>query len=256
MERRRQQVSQPGQSQLVRLSGHDVHVWFLDPELISSQVSEVCFHELLCEEERGRCLRFVFDRDRHTYLVARSLLRKVLSRYRPDSPQAWRFVANEYGKPRIEEPPDGGKIHFNLTHTRGLVALAVAHQREVGIDAEHIERSVQWKPLAQDVLADQEIAHLESVSDAEQCRIFFRFWTLKEAYIKACGKGLSIPLRTFWFRIDADRSPRIRFTEPMPGGREDWLFFLSDRFPMHELAVAVEGSSDAALTFFSGRELF
>ena len=249
-------MSHSGHSQLVRLSSQDVHVWFLDPGQVSREESEACFGQLLCAEEQDRCLRFVFDRDRHTYLVARSLLRKVLSRYRPVPPQTWRFVVNDYGKPRIDAPPKGGEIQFNVTHTRGLVALAVAHQRAVGVDAEHVERSVQWRPLVRDVLADQEADYLASVPEAEQRRVFFRFWTLKEAYIKGCGKGLSIPLKSFWFKIDASRPPQIRYAEPLQSGREHWLFFRSDRFPMHELAVAVDGCCDAALTFFPGSEVF
>ena len=249
-------MSQGGRRQFVRLNSQDVHVWFLDPEQISCEASQVCFDQLLCAEERDRCLRFVFDRDRHTYLVARSLLRKVLSRYQPVPPQAWRFVVNKYGKPRIDSPPGGDEVHFNVTHTRGLVSLAVAHRREVGIDAEHVERSIQWQPLVRHVLADQEADYLATVSEAEQRRVFFRFWTLKEAYIKACGKGLSIPLKSFWLEIDAGRSPQIRFADPMHSDREQWLFFLSDRFPKHELAIAVQGGCDAAPTFFPGSEMF
>jgi 4'-phosphopantetheinyl transferase len=228
----------------------------LDPAQVSPQASEKCFDQLLTADERDRCLRFVFDRDRHTFLVARSLLRRVLSRYRPVPPDAWRFALNDYGKPRISGPLTEGDIRFNLTHTRGLVALVVASGREVGIDAEHVERSLQWRDLVKDVLADREADHLASVSEPQQRRVFYQFWTLKEAYIKGCGKGLSVPLRSFWFEIIAGQSPQIQFAEPSQSCDQPWLFFLSSRFPKHTLAVAVESSGEMKLTWFSGSELF
>jgi 4'-phosphopantetheinyl transferase len=251
-----QELTAEDPSQLVPLNEQDVHVWSLDPEQVRLEEADKCFKTLLCDEERARCLRFVFDRDRHTYLVARSLLRKALSCYCPVSPEAWRFRVNDYGKPSINPPPGGGDICFNVTHTRRLAALAIARRRPIGIDAEHIERTIQWQQLAHDVLAEPEADFLADLPDSQRTRCFFRFWTLKEAYIKGCGKGLSIPLKSFWFDLASADSPQIRFALAQQSERETWSFWQSDRFPSHELAVAVKGTGDVTLTYFSGIELF
>ena len=136
------------------------------------------------------------------------------------------------------------------------MALAIARRRPVGIDAEHIERTLEWQQLVRDVLAEPEAAFLAGLPESERSRCFFRFWTLKEAYIKGCGKGLSIPLKSFWFELAAAGSPRIRFALAQPRDSETWSFWRSDRIPMHELAVALQGPGDAALTFLSGSTLF
>ena len=120
---------------------------------------------------------------------------------------------------------------------------------------ERIDREVAWRSLAPSVFADQEIAQIESMPETEHRAAFFRFWTLKEAYVKARGQGLSIPLKDFRFVLASGEIPQIEFVAPTADHPEGWWFFLSDGFPSHQLAIAVEGCQDVAPTFFSGSDL-
>jgi 4'-phosphopantetheinyl transferase len=234
---------------------HAVHIWLADPERLDREEVQAHFHGLLCLDEQERAERFRFERDRQTFIVSKALLRQVLSRYHPARPSDWRFALNAFGKPRIATPSAGQVLRFNLTHTQGLVAIAVTSGREVGIDAEWVDRELAWRTLAPSVFADREVAHLESVTESEQRAAFFRYWTLKESYVKARGKGLSIPLKDFRFVLAPGEMPRIEFVIPKADQPDRWWFFLSDSFPSHQLAVAVEGCQDVVPTFFSGSEL-
>ena len=226
----------------IPLSPHDVHVWCADPERIEpADLPRYC-DEMLAPEERERYERYAFEQDRRLFLTARVLLRTALSQYRPASPAAWRFVTDDYGKPRIESPPQDADLRFSLTHTAGLAVCAVAWERAVGVDAERVTRSLDWRPIAESHFARQEVLHLQALPEAEQRRAFFQYWTLKEAFLKAYGKGLLVPLDAFWLELDAEPAPRIHFTSRLPEPPNRWQLFLLASTPEHQLALAVEQS--------------
>jgi 4'-phosphopantetheinyl transferase len=189
------------------------------------------------------------------FVASRVLLRHVLSRYNATNPHRWRFRANRYGKPFVAGPSAACHLRFNLTHTEGLLAVAVTRGREIGIDAECENREVVWRSLAPTIFTDREVAHLDSLDDAEQRICFFRYWTLKEAFVKARGKGLSLSLQEFHFVLTEPGMPRIEFVDPANGQSGDWQFFLFDEFPNHQLALAVEGGQDVAVSLRPGTEL-
>jgi 4'-phosphopantetheinyl transferase len=231
----------PVQSTL--LSRGVVHLWSVDPARVGQQNLQRHFDRLLDSAEQRRCLRYAFQRDRQLFLASRALLRTVLSRYEPIPPGAWRFAVDRYGKPQIERSPGALDLRFSVTHTPGLAAVAVTTGREVGVDAELVSRAVDAMPLAEQFFAPAEAADLKTLPPREQQAAFFRYWTLKESFLKACGKGLSVPLNAFWFSLNAGDAPRIHFSDLLPERAERWQFFLLDR-PEHQIAVTVEGGGD------------
>ena len=216
-----------------------VHVWYtLAPRELEADVS-ARFRDLLLPHERARHERFVQEKDRCQYLLGKVLVRSVLSRYHPRPPQSWTFATTAHGKPVLAEPPDE-RLCFNLSHTEGLVACAVSGAGEVGIDVENRRRAVTMD-LARRYFAPPEVAFLEGTPAERQQHVFFRFWTLKEAYVKACGLGLSLPLEQFAFRLADDQAPRIAFTPELNDDPEGWQFFLPDvPSEHHQMAVAVQ----------------
>src|SRR6516162_181163 len=130
---------------------------------------------LLSHEERTRHAAFRFDCDRDAYLFAHSLVRRVLSQYGSASATSWRFECDEYGKPFIATPSSG--LYFSLTHTAGLVACAVSLHPEIGVDAERIDRAVEFLPLARRFFASPEAGTLEAASEALLPERFFTLWT-------------------------------------------------------------------------------
>jgi 4'-phosphopantetheinyl transferase len=168
------------------------------------------------------------------------LLRHVLARYAPVAAPAWRFIQNQHGCPFVAEPPAGHEgLHFNLSHTKGLIAVGVTTGRELGVDVEFVDRG-----LTQDVagrfFAPDEVRDLRALPEDRQGAVFFDYWTLKEAYIKARGMGLALPLDQFAFTLHAERPPTISFGPAIQDDPERWQFFQAWPLPRHRLGVAVE----------------
>jgi 4'-phosphopantetheinyl transferase len=180
----------------------EVHVWLTRPECIGDPPVLSRYRAMLTEDELERCTRMRFERHRHERLVARALVRTTLSRYADVAPAAWRFALGAHGRPEIDQPALARDLRFNLSHTDGLIACAVGVRLDVGCDVEHIGRRTEVEPLASRYFSMQEASDLAAVPTARRRERFFQYWTLKEAYIKACGMGLRIPLGSFSLTID------------------------------------------------------
>ena len=193
---------------------------------------------LLSEEEHGRLGAFRFERDRRQFLLAHALVRSTLSRHTGRDPRAWRFVSNRWGRPEIDRPRAFRGLRFNLSHTRGLVAVLVAWEHEVGVDVEETTRPHAGLEIADRYFSAQEAAALRALPPAEQGERFLEYWTLKEAYIKARGMGLSLPLDRFSF-APRPSPPTITFAAPSDDDPEAWQFGQLRPSASHLLAWAI-----------------
>jgi 4'-phosphopantetheinyl transferase len=165
---------------------------------------------LLEPDERERSSRFRFDRDRRMYIAAHALLRRALSKRAEVDPATWRFVRSEHGRPEIAEPSSAARLRFSLSHTRAVAACAVTSDLEVGFDIEDLRRA----PVeVADRFAPSERADILSCRADERDERFFRYWTLKESYLKGRGLGLALALDqvvfdlgsgTVWASLGAD----------------------------------------------------
>jgi 4'-phosphopantetheinyl transferase len=240
-------MSPPPPSPLLPLPRDEVHVWQLLPERHTDPaVLEQCL-TLLAPEEHARHQRFAFAKDGAEYLLGRALVRTVLSRYVAVPPAEWRFAANDHGKPFIAGPGPP-PLQFNLSHTQGLLACVVARDLEIGVDVEHVERRCEHLGVARSFFAPEEIADIEHLPPGQVPGAFFDLWTLKEAYVKARGQGLAIPLTDFAFALGEDGTARLRFVR---GGGDDpgcWQFERRTPTPGHRLAVAIRTPADRPIT--------
>ncbi len=225
---------------VLTLTADDVHVWHVDPTSVSDPGLIRRHDALMSPDERARHARFVFPRDQHIYLVARALVRTTLSKYADVEPQAWMFLNGAYGRPEIAWPPGGPPLRFSLSHTAGLVALAVTLHADVGIDVEGINARAPGLDIARQYFAPAEAAALEALPAEQQGRAFLEYWTLKEAYIKATGLGLSMPLKSFAFEL-AD-PPAISFNGSPGGDPSEWHFFRLELAAQHLSAMAVRSA--------------
>lgn len=194
---------------------------------------------LLDDDERERWRRFVFDDDRRQFLLAHAMLRTVLSRYADVPPSAWRFRKNEFGRPEIAVPATAAGLSFNLSHTRGLVACAVTLGRTVGIDVEDLGRPTPTAELAERYFSAFERAELRRLPAERQTERFFELWTLKEAYLKARGVGLSLGLDRCSMHFPLGDPPTISFAPDFIDDPAAWQFAQFRPTPGHMLAVAV-----------------
>ena len=216
-----------------------VHIDLLQTASADAQAHLDAYRELLTVDEHERMARFVFERDRRSFLLTRALVRTTLSRYASVAPADWRFIANLHGRPEILDRPAGvPDLRFNLSHTDGLIACAVTIGREVGVDVEHVGRHLMHD-VAGRHFAPKEVSDLRSLPESEQDRVFFDYWTLKEAYIKARGFGLALPLGDFAFKLNPPDAPAISFEPALEDDPATWQFLQDWPTPTHRLALAV-----------------
>ena len=177
--------------------------------------------------------------DRQSFVLAHALVRVMLSRFAAVAPADWRFAASPFGKPAISYPASYSGLEFNLSHTRGLAACAVSLNFPVGVDVEASTRQTDCAMLAATVFSHRELAAWRSTRPELRPRNFFRYWTLKEAYIKACGLGLSLPLDSFSFTLREDGPPALEIHAPHEDIGNEWHFRQLEILSTYFLAVGV-----------------
>lgn len=191
-------------------------------------------------QEKRRAERFHFRRDHNSYVVAHALKRNMLSIVTEIDPLAVSFDINNYGKPSLAASLARPDIHFNLSHTNGLIAVAVAHRAHIGIDVEWTNPIIDTLKLARSYFAVQDTSLLDTLSSCQRDRSFWHLWTLKEAYIKATGKGLNMPLNSFHVQTLTEK---CRLFDSHTNEPLDWIIHSSMPTPEHYLSVAIESRS-------------
>jgi 4'-phosphopantetheinyl transferase len=223
-----------------RLPPDEVHVWTASREAPDDVVEAM--RSLLDPGELKRADRFAFPRDRRQFAVSRGLLRTILGRYLDRPPESLRFVANAHGKPDFD--PTMGvdlAIRFNLAHSGPWVVFALALGREIGVDIERIRPDFSGFAIAERFFAPGEVATLRGLPEASRKLAFFHGWTRKEAYIKAKGKGLALPLDEFEVAIAPDQPASLLSTLPDPLEASRWSLIELPAEPGFVAAVCVEG---------------
>lgn len=238
---------------MMRSSASDIDVWLTRYDTIDDEDSLDRMRQLLDEEERAHEHVFYFADDRKRYLVTRAMVRTVLSRYVPLPPDAWIFTKNAYGRPAIADDivdawPEARGLAFNLSHTRGLIALAVSRDREVGVDVEHLSVRNVSLGIAHRFFSANEVRDLAAVPDHAQQDRFFEYWTFKESYIKARGMGLSLPLDGFSFEFPQRDAVRIRIDPALEDRDERWSFWQFRLSSEYLMALCAERTGDTAPT--------
>lgn len=194
----------------------ELWLWFVEPAPV--RFAEYLPH--LDHAEQARALRFRFASDRRTWAASRASLRALLARMLDTAPLSLRFLSGSNGKLFLPSTP----FHFNVSHTRGLVAIAISGS-QVGIDLEPIQILTDLMDIARLTFAPEMQAALHACRDETmRARMFFRFWTLGEAYIKATGEGISQGLSSFVFDHDAAKLTRA---SPRWGPVSRWRFHTS-----------------------------
>ncbi|NFV80417.1 4'-phosphopantetheinyl transferase superfamily protein [Magnetospirillum aberrantis SpK] len=193
---------------------------------------------LLDDSERHRAGRMGDEGQRRTYVAAHALGRGLLSHWAGQAPQHWRFVAGEHGKPEVVTTVGQPRLRLNLSHTRGLVAAALTLDHDIGIDVEWLDRKAAGMAVARRFFAADECRQLEQLEPERQDEAFLWFWTLKEAYVKAIGKGLAQPLASFAFTLEP-LSIRFDHVPAVEAGR--WHFYRFRPAARHVMALAVAG---------------
>jgi len=233
----------------VVIAARDVIVFLSRPEDLAAPARRTRALALLAPDDHRHVARFRFERDRDLALASRSLQRRALSACADVPPLAWRFAAGSHGRPEIEAPAITPRLRFNVTNTRGLVACAVAVDRDVGLDVEPWREDAP-ADLVERCFAPVEREALAALPAASRPRRFVELWTLKEAYIKARGLGLELPLEQISFALD-DGPPRLTLDPALGDDAESWQLALWSPVPSHAVALCVRHDDGPPLTIDS-----
>jgi 4'-phosphopantetheinyl transferase len=225
-------------------------VWYLAPESIEDIATRERMLCWLSVEERDRMQKFRAPRHRHTYLVAHALVRGALAKELGCEPTELIFETNAYGKPSLVLSAADEKLEFNLSHTEGMCVVALSRSSRVGCDVETLNQPGLEVDIARNFFTPEESAEILTHPPARQVERLLTYWTLKEAYIKAEGQGLSMGLDSFYFSLQANQSPRLMLKRSAQQPSAQWQFkqmMISDHYlcslaiePRHGVDVDVE----------------
>jgi 4'-phosphopantetheinyl transferase len=227
--------------------GDDIDLWHVSTDRLGMAALRAC-HRLVSPEELTAFerLRKISPGQARQRLFGRAFLRLVLSHYQSVAPSAWRFARNDQGKPfAIAAAGRTGIPSFNLSHAGGVVVCAVTMQAAVGVDVEDVRRPVDMAVIARQFFSAPEVAALAALPSDERRERCFALWTLREAYLKATGLGLSVALDQLQFAIAAQGPRLVSLPMEVRDARQRWQFEQRRLGPWHLLAVAVEANGES-----------
>lgn len=223
------------------LPDEEVHAWLAGLDWNPQDVGGA--RRLLSEDELERSRRFVFSKDARHFIAARGLLRSILGQYLRTPASQLKFCYNRYGKPALDTSTGAGGVQFNVSHSQGKALIAVTRSRRVGVDIEYVRQNPERMALAGRFFSPREAAALRSLPESQQEQAFYRCWTRKEAYIKAAGKGLSLPLEQFDVSLAPGDPPALLRNDIDPAETSRWLFYPLPPISGWEAALAAEGEA-------------
>lgn len=226
---------------MINIDPNRIDLWLTFLDDVQDERLLVAYRHLLDAEELRRMQRFVRAQDRHRYLITRALVRTVLSRFTDVAPEHLSFIENPHGKPALACTVPGIAVPaFNLSHCDGVIVLALTRQRALGVDVERTAALPAPIHIAERYFAQEETADLHALPMDMQPQRFYEYWTLKEAYIKAYGKGLSIPLDQFGFRFDTGDGVNMWMQPELGDCPSRWCYWQLGVAPDYLIALCAE----------------
>jgi 4'-phosphopantetheinyl transferase len=198
-----------------------VQLWRVDLEAIGGDESR--WQKVLSADESARAARFHFPRDRQRFVASHGLLRTILASYLTTDPGSLSFSYSKKEKPSLGPAHAGSNVTFNISHSGEIALFAFTRGREIGVDVEQVRRDSDLEAIARRFFSAHEQKQLAAFPAEEKVEAFFRCWTRKEAYIKATGDGLSLPLSQFDVSLAAGEKNALRATRPDATEAGQWL---------------------------------
>jgi 4'-phosphopantetheinyl transferase len=202
------------------LPDDEVHLWRVDLGAVAG--AEKRWRKILSPDEQVRAARFHFERDRQHFTATRALLRTLLATYVGAEPADLVFRYSEKEKPSLDPQASHDPVEFNVSHSGTAALLAFARGRALGVDIEIIREDFDPAALAHRFFSKHEQSQLAALDPSEKYSGFFRCWTRKEAYIKAVGTGLSLPLDQFDVSLRPADEHALVTTRPEAAEAAEW----------------------------------
>ena len=224
-------------SQPLALLPQDIHVWKIPLQPPRLWLPKLW--AMLNVEEQQRAKRYKTQTLQDTFVTARGTLRLILHRYLHIEAAHIQFASGTHGKPYITEPVTSPPLTFNLSHSAELALLAVAVNRQIGIDIEHNRRTTNYSGMINRICSPQEQLFLKDLPPDEQQKLFLTCWTRKEAYVKALGQGITFSLNTVTVSLDKNEPPEILQVEGQE--KESLRWSMRELYPAPDYAAALVG---------------
>ncbi|QDG94516.1 4'-phosphopantetheinyl transferase superfamily protein (plasmid) [Rhizobium sp. NIBRBAC000502774] len=183
---------------------HDeIEIWLVDHDRLAPLAVLDRYRQILSKEEITQERKFRSQTDRLGYAVTRIAQRLLLSRYVGMDPEALTFSRTSHGRPGLSCPPaERCGLDFNISHDGTLTVFGLIKGGAIGVDVMTTPARSSYMNVARRFFCPVETEALDKLAEPLRARRFMEFWTLKEAYVKACGAGLSIPLNSFYFVLE------------------------------------------------------
>jgi 4'-phosphopantetheinyl transferase len=217
------------------LGGNEVHVWHADLADLGGDLDRL--FPLLDHHEQSRAARFIVPEPRVQFILSRAFLRIALGQYLNVEPRKVHFHVAERGKPGLAEAHG---LYFNLSHTEGTTVIAVTRAGRVGVDVERIRENLDPLQLGARFFSTKESEWLRAQPVDQRFAAFFACWTAKEAYVKAGGDGLAVPLDGFGVIPHAGDEELHLEIYGKPEESKRWSMWQLDLGPDLRSAIAVE----------------
>ncbi|HRF47305.1 MAG TPA: 4'-phosphopantetheinyl transferase superfamily protein [Anaerolineales bacterium] len=196
---------------------------------------------LLSASEKATAHRLRVERDRRRYIVAHGRLRQILSRYTATAPEHLTFSHGAHGKPFLSKEHVDNSVHFNLSRSQAMGLCAVAYGQEVGADVECVRPFDGMETLVNRFFSPLEQADWLHIEESRRLEAFYRYWTCKEAFVKARGEGLSLPLNQFDVAFPDNAPPRLVRVPGDPAEAAGWFVQTHILAPGYRAAVVLPG---------------
>ena len=218
-----------------------VHLWIAFTGDVRDAGLLHCYEGLLSPEERARGQQLRFSKDKHRFLVTRALVRAVLAGYLAMRPEELTFKSNVYGRPELSHGKEAAPwLRFNLSHTASLVALAVTGSRALGVDVEARAGKQCLVSAGRHFLSRAEQQHLQGLPLETRLQKLLELWTLKEAYTKARGMGMSLPFNEVAFDLSRQSCITASCGAELQDEADRWRFFLLEASAGHIVSLCVD----------------
>lgn len=231
------------------LGNNNIHLWTIDPQAITATTRLSALKNILSQREIEKIASYRSAKAQHNALITRAFVRLLLSQYAPIKPQDWVFTIGKHGKPELQNAPFA--LRFNLSHNDKLIVCAVCLQHDIGCDVESLSRKISTDAISKRYFSASEYQSLNKMPAARQNAKFFEYWTLKEAFVKATGLGISQGLDSFSFTINQGDSTKFNdnislsfAANSLLQNNHHWYACLTYPDQMHCIAICIKGGKD------------